>query len=122
MAFTQFPVEANDEHYPVRIIRSNNGGKFKDGDSGALCRDRGIKQEFTTLHTPQLNGVVERAIGVAESVARAVCIQAPTLFSCVDLPDNKRLSANSLKWAVDSLNRTSITADPDNKSPYETYH
>ena len=40
------------------------GWKFGD-----LCRSRGIKQEFTTVDSPQFNGVAECALGLIETAA-----------------------------------------------------
>lgn len=96
-----------EEGYSVGVVRSDNGGELKGGVFGALFRDRGIKQEITTPDSPEFKGVVDRAISLVESVARAARCQAPILLPGVSLPDTARLWEKSIEWAVDSLNRTS---------------
>ena len=44
----------------MKILRSDQGGEYKLGDFIKYCKDHGIVQKFTVLHTPQQNGVVER--------------------------------------------------------------
>ena len=48
---------------------SVNEGKF-----GKLCRERNIKQEFTTADSPEYNGVTERGLAMIESAALAARI------------------------------------------------
>ena len=63
--FEQFLADTRADGAPskVVIVRSDGGGEFRGGKFGGLCRSRGIKQEFTTADSPQLNGVGERALG-----------------------------------------------------------
>ena len=104
-------------------MRSDGGGEFCfDGDFGDLCRDRGIKQEFTTADSPEMNGIAERALGMIEASAMAARLQAKEIFAGTPLPSSDRLWAESMRWACDCLNRTSTTANPENKSPYEMWH
>lgn len=35
----------------IKILRSNNGGKFTGSDFKNLCREAGIKRELTTPYT-----------------------------------------------------------------------
>jgi transposase InsO family protein len=44
----------------VNKIRSDNGIKFKNTQVEGFLDEEGIKHEFSTPHTPQQNGVVER--------------------------------------------------------------
>lgn len=37
---------------PPKIIRSDNGGEFKNKALDAFCKKEGIRQQFTTPHTP----------------------------------------------------------------------
>ncbi|BEV16223.1 integrase core domain-containing protein [Herbaspirillum sp. DW155] len=45
------------------LLRSDNGLVFTSRSYTALVRSYGLQQEFITLHCPQQNGMVERAIG-----------------------------------------------------------
>ena len=95
---------------------------FCGGDFGGLCRSRCIKQEFTTADNPQFNGVAERALGLIETAAMAGRIQARELFPGAQLPATGLLWAEASHWACDALNRTAASANPANKSPYETWY
>ena len=57
-AFKQFLADLRVEGIPseVVVVRSDNGGEFKQGELGQLCRERNIKQEFTTEDSPEYNG------------------------------------------------------------------
>ncbi|GJY22776.1 putative ribonuclease H-like domain-containing protein [Tanacetum coccineum] len=44
----------------VKIIRSDNGTKFKNKVMDEFCREKGIKREYSVARTPQQNGVAER--------------------------------------------------------------
>lgn len=44
------------------LLRSDNGLVFTSRDYTRLVRRYGLRQEFTTTHRPQQNGMVERAI------------------------------------------------------------
>lgn len=70
-SFTRFLADCKEERFLLGKVRSDNGGESKGGDFSALCRDRYVRQEYTPPDSPQFNGVVERAVGHAESVAKA---------------------------------------------------
>ncbi|GJZ37322.1 putative ribonuclease H-like domain-containing protein [Tanacetum coccineum] len=44
----------------VKIIRSDNGTKFKNKVMDDLCREKGIKREYSVARTPQQNSVAKR--------------------------------------------------------------
>lgn len=47
----------------IESVGSDRGGEFQiNGPFGALCRDRGIKQESTTANTPERDAVAERRL------------------------------------------------------------
>nr|GEV04337.1 hypothetical protein [Tanacetum cinerariifolium] len=50
----------NQINHKVKIIRSNNGTKFKNHDLNQFYGMKGIKREFSVARTPQHNGVAER--------------------------------------------------------------
>jgi hypothetical protein len=44
----------------IKILRSDNGGEFISNPFKDLCKESGIKREFTVSYNPQQNGVAER--------------------------------------------------------------
>ena len=46
----------------VENVRSDGGGEISGGAIAQLCRDRGIRQEFTLPDTPKVNSVAERGL------------------------------------------------------------
>ncbi|GJX97491.1 putative ribonuclease H-like domain-containing protein [Tanacetum coccineum] len=44
----------------VKIIRCDNGTKFKNRVMNEFCKQKGIKKEYSVAKTPQQNGVAER--------------------------------------------------------------
>ncbi|GKC71929.1 putative ribonuclease H-like domain-containing protein [Tanacetum coccineum] len=50
----------NQLNHRVKVIRSDNGTKFKNKDMLKFCGNKGIKQEYSNARTPQQNGVAER--------------------------------------------------------------
>ncbi|GKG54302.1 putative ribonuclease H-like domain-containing protein, partial [Tanacetum coccineum] len=44
----------------VKIIRCDNGTKFKNRAMSEFYKKKGIKKEFSVARTPQQNGVAER--------------------------------------------------------------
>ena len=79
---------------PVETVRTDGAAEFKGGASADLCRERGIRQEFTTADSPQFNGVAERGIAMMDSAGKAAIIQAGLYFRGMGIP-----SRNSL-WAA----------------------
>ncbi|CAN0487726.1 unnamed protein product, partial [Discosporangium mesarthrocarpum] len=82
-------------------VRSDEGGEFLDGGFGALCRDFRVRQEHTCADTPQLNGVVERGLGLIGSAQLAGRLQASELFGhVVNIHSHDDLWAEARAWAV----------------------
>ena len=78
--------------FEVVVIRSDDGGEFSEGKCGKLCRERNIKQEFTTAaDSPEYNSVAERELALIESAALAARIQASELFSGFNVPEGPSL-------------------------------
>ena len=88
------------------VLRSDEGGEFNHGELGHLCRERNIKQDFTTADSPEYNGVAERGLAMIESAALAARIQASELFPGFDIPEKPSLWAEAMSWACDANNRT----------------
>ncbi|GJY67053.1 ribonuclease H-like domain-containing protein [Tanacetum coccineum] len=66
----------------VKIIRSDNGIEFKNKDMLEFCGNKGIKQEYSNVRTPQQNGVAERMNRTLIEAARTMLADSllPTTF------------------------------------------
>nr|GEU32692.1 hypothetical protein [Tanacetum cinerariifolium] len=56
----------------VKVIKSDNGTKFKNHDLNQFCKMKGIKREFSVPRTPQQNGVEERKNRTLVEAARTM--------------------------------------------------
>ena len=123
-AFRKFLADVRADGVPseAEIVRSDNGGELFGGDFGYVCRQYCTKQEFINAKCPELNGIAERVLGVIKNGALAARIQAPILFPHVQLPPLETLWAEAVHWACEALNRTAMTSNRGNKSPYEMWH
>ncbi|GJR42888.1 retrovirus-related pol polyprotein from transposon TNT 1-94, partial [Tanacetum coccineum] len=72
----------NQLNHKVKIIRSDNGTKFKNRDMLEFCGNKGIKQEYSNARTPQQNGVAERMNRTLIEAARTMLADSllPTTF------------------------------------------
>ncbi|GKC88573.1 putative ribonuclease H-like domain-containing protein, partial [Tanacetum coccineum] len=72
----------NQLNHRVKIIRSDNGTKFKNRDMLEFCGNKGIKQEYSNARTSQQNGVAERMNMTLIEVARTMLADSllPTTF------------------------------------------
>ncbi|GJV07554.1 putative ribonuclease H-like domain-containing protein, partial [Tanacetum coccineum] len=72
----------NQLNHRVKIIRSDNGTKFKNRDMLEFCGNKGIKQEYSNARTPQQNGVAERMNRTLIEAARTMLADSllPTTF------------------------------------------
>ncbi|GKC87928.1 putative ribonuclease H-like domain-containing protein [Tanacetum coccineum] len=66
----------------VKIIRSDNGTKFKNKVMDDFCREKCIKREYSVARTPQQNGVAERRNMTLIKAARTMLADSklPTTF------------------------------------------
>ncbi|GKA90511.1 putative ribonuclease H-like domain-containing protein [Tanacetum coccineum] len=66
----------------VKIIRCDNGTEFKNRVMSEVCKQKGIKREFSVARTPQQNGVAERRNRTLIKVARTMLADSklPTTF------------------------------------------
>ncbi|GJR63013.1 putative ribonuclease H-like domain-containing protein [Tanacetum coccineum] len=66
----------------VKVIRCDNGTKFKNRVMNQFCEMKGIKREFSVVRTPQQNGVAERKIRTLIEDARTMLanLKLPTTF------------------------------------------
>ena len=104
----------------VMAIRTDNGVEIRGGDFGKLCRNRGIKQAFTSSDRSTYNGVAERALALINGTALTTRIQARVLYPGV--PAYPSLWAKAVSWAYHVLNLTATTAKSGDKFPYEMWY
>ncbi|GJT57207.1 putative ribonuclease H-like domain-containing protein [Tanacetum coccineum] len=96
-------------NHKFKVIRCDNGTKFKNREMNEFYGLKGIKREFSVVRTPQQNGVAERK-------NRTLIEEAMTM-----LPDSLLPTvfwAKAVNTACYVLNRVLVTK-PHNKTPYE---
>ncbi|GJR65673.1 putative reverse transcriptase domain-containing protein [Tanacetum coccineum] len=95
----------------VKIIRCENGTKFKNRVLSEFCKKKGIKREFSVARTAQQNGVAERRNRTLIEAARTMLADSklPTTFW-----------AEAVNTACYVQNRVLIIK-PHNKTPYELF-
>ena len=103
----------------VVIDRHDDGEEFKKGKIGKLCRERNMKQEFSTTDSPEYNGVAEGGLAMIESAALAIRIHTSELFPACSITEGSSLWAEAMDWACDAYNRTATIANSGNRSPHE---
>ncbi|GJT18061.1 putative ribonuclease H-like domain-containing protein [Tanacetum coccineum] len=95
----------------VKVIRYDNGTKFKNKEMNQFCERKGIKREFSIARTPQQNGVAERKNRTLIEAARTMLADSklPTTFW-----------AEAVNTACYVQNRVLVTK-LHNKTPYELF-
>ncbi|GJS02905.1 putative ribonuclease H-like domain-containing protein [Tanacetum coccineum] len=98
----------NQLNHKVKVIRCDNGTKFKNREMNEFCGLKGIKR-FSVARTPQQNRVAERKNKTLIEAARTMLADSllPTIFW-----------AEAVNTACYVLNRVLVTK-PHNKTPYE---
>lgn len=96
----------------IKIVRSDNGGEYKNARMNEYLKQRGIVMENSAPYTPQQNGKAERA-------NRTIFECARTMLRATDLPKN--LWAEAVSTAVYILNRTTHSSRKNLKTPYEVW-
>ncbi|GKB87280.1 putative ribonuclease H-like domain-containing protein [Tanacetum coccineum] len=99
----------NQLNHRVKIIRSDNGTKFKNRDMLEFCGNKGIKQQYSNARTLQQNGVAKR-------MNRTLIKAAKTMLADSLLPTT--FWAEAVSTACYIFNRVRVTK-PQNKTPYE---
>jgi transposase InsO family protein len=66
----------------LRVLRTDNGGEFTVVEFTSYCMDEGVQRHYSTLYSPQQNGVVERRNQTIVGMARALLEQRgmPAVF------------------------------------------
>ncbi|GJR20731.1 ribonuclease H-like domain-containing protein [Tanacetum coccineum] len=95
----------------VKIIRCDNGTKFKNRVMSEFCGKKGINREFSVARTPQQNSVAERRNRTLIQAARTMLADSklPTTFW-----------AEVVNTACYVQNRV-LVIKPHNKTPYELF-
>ncbi|GJT10476.1 putative ribonuclease H-like domain-containing protein [Tanacetum coccineum] len=95
----------------VKVIRCNNGTKFKNNEMNQFCERKGIKREFSIAKTRQQNGVAERKNRTLIEADRTMLADSklPTTFW-----------AEAVNTACYVQNRV-VVIKPHNKTPYELF-
>ncbi|KAM0017117.1 putative RNA-directed DNA polymerase [Helianthus debilis subsp. tardiflorus] len=72
----------NQASTKVKVIRSDNGTKFKNATLDIFCTDKGIDRQFSAPRTPQQNGVAERRNRTLIEAARTMLADSklPSFF------------------------------------------
>jgi transposase InsO family protein len=73
-----------NEGRPVKILRTDNGGEFSNGDVKSLCESFGVSQQFTIAYNSQQNGIAERLNLTLFNAVRATLISANIPWSYWD--------------------------------------
>lgn len=60
----------------IKSIRADNAQEYKAGTFAAMCANLQIRQEFSTPHTPQQNGLVERRWQTINNMSRCMLIES----------------------------------------------
>ena len=93
----------------VAAIQTDHGGEFENNSFDEFCDEQGIKHQYSSLRTPEQNGVVERKNRVFIEMAR-------TMLAESSLP--KKFWAEAINIACHILNRA-VVRPILNKTPYE---
>ncbi|GJR00674.1 putative ribonuclease H-like domain-containing protein [Tanacetum coccineum] len=95
----------------VKIIRCDNGTKFKNKVMNEFCKQKGTKREYSVARNPQQNDVAERRNKTLIEAARTMLADSklPTTFW-----------AKVVNTACYVQNRVLIVK-PHNKTPYELF-
>nr|GEZ93835.1 putative ribonuclease H-like domain-containing protein [Tanacetum cinerariifolium] len=76
--------------HKVKVIRCDNGTKFKNREMNQFCKMKGILRQFSVARTPQQNGVAERRNRTLIKAARTMLADSklPTTFFGTKASDN----------------------------------
>ncbi|GJU59429.1 putative ribonuclease H-like domain-containing protein [Tanacetum coccineum] len=95
----------------LKIIRSDNGTKFKNKVMDDFCREKCIRREYSVARTPQQNTVAERRNRTLVEAAR-------TMLADSKLPTTFWAEAVSTACYVQN---SVLVVKPHNKTPYELF-
>ena len=102
----------NQTDNKIKCIRTDNGCEYLSKAFEQFLSDNGIKRQLTVPHTPQQNGVSERA-------NRTLCEMARTMIIEAAMPES--FWAEAVRTAAYIRNRTTTKVLPD-KTPHEMWY
>jgi len=103
-----------EAHFGCKVsrLRCDNGGEYRSNEMKSLCKSEGVTLEYTTPHTPELNGVSERMNRTLLERAKSMLIESKA---------PKELWGEAVLAATYLTNRTPTETVP-NKTPYEAWY
>ena len=96
----------------IKLLRSDNGGEYKNKEFDKYLAERGIQHRFTVHNTPEHNGIAER-------LNRTLLEKVRAILHAADLPGF--LWGEALKHAIWLKNWTSTRA-LGKKTPFEAFN
>ncbi|GKA10136.1 gag-pol polyprotein [Tanacetum coccineum] len=99
-----YPLKARvklDSRKKIKCLRTDNGGEYTSDEFDTFCMQEGIKRQFTTVYTPQQNGVTEQMNITLLERARAMLATASL---------GKSFWAEAVNTACYVINRSPSTA------------
>lgn len=66
----------NQTNKKIKVLRSDNGGEYISKQFDDFLKENGIKRQLTVPHTPQQNGIAERANRTLVEMARSMIVHA----------------------------------------------
>ena len=97
---------------PLRALRSDNGGEYRDGETRAWLRANGVALQYSAPHSQSQNGVAERKNRVLAEGGRTMMIRA-------NMPTNTWGEAVCYKNYVSNCSFS--RAAPAGKTAYEAF-
>ena len=70
--FAAYWAEARSYGVVVKVLRSDGDSEFRNKEIAEICRDRGVKQIFSSTHTAEQNGAIERFWRTLQGGVRAM--------------------------------------------------
>jgi hypothetical protein len=98
--------------FSIQILRSDRGKEFTNHEFVQFLHDQNIKQELTTVYTPEQNGAAERENRTIMEAVRSMIYSANV---------HLRFWAEAAHTAVYTLNRTA-TRTLTGSTPYEVWY
>ena len=96
----------------IKVLRSDNGGEYRNAGMDRFCKLKSIKQEYTVPYNPEQNGMAERMNRTLVEMTRCML---------KDSGLNKSYWCEAMMTAADIRNVLS-NASNNSSSPFETFH
>jgi hypothetical protein len=90
----------------ILMIQSDNGTKFKNYTLNDFLSDEGIRPQYSSPYTPQLNGVAERKNRTLRDMARTMLAEFKSLYNFWAEAINTVCPATNQLYLCKGLNKT----------------